>query len=126
MEDILAITDATEATSLSHNPNHIDIYVVPWGPNDDGVTVDGPGPLAKKAIEDGILYGRNGLGSIYVWASGQGGPNDNCNCDGYTNSKYTMSISSVSSYGKQFYFGEDCSSTIASTPTRTRGVFPRA
>lgn len=37
--------------------------------------------------------GRNGLGSIFVWASGNGGmAHDNCNCDGYTNSIWTLSI----------------------------------
>ena len=31
-------------------------------------------------------------GSIFVWASGNGGKyHDNCNCDGYTNSIWTLS-----------------------------------
>jgi hypothetical protein len=35
-------------------------------------------------------------GSIFVWASGNGGHHtDNCNCDGYTNSIFTLSISSA-------------------------------
>ena len=35
-------------------------------------------------------------GSIFVWASGNGGHHtDNCNCDGYTNSVFTLSISSA-------------------------------
>ena len=38
-----------------------------------------------------ILQGREGKGSIYVWASGNGGGNkDNCNCDGYCSSIYTI------------------------------------
>ena len=46
------------------------------------------------------LKGRKGLGSIYVWASGNGGKDDdNCNCDGYTNSIYTISISSATQNG---------------------------
>ena len=41
------------------------------------------------------FQGRNGKGSIFVWASGNGGRDqDNCNCDGYTNSIWTLSISS--------------------------------
>jgi hypothetical protein len=31
-----------------------------WGPEDDGKTVDGPGPLAKKAFINGIAKGRDG------------------------------------------------------------------
>ena len=63
---------------------------------DLGKTVDGPGPLARQAFLNGITGGRGGRGSIFVWASGNGGrQTDNCNCDGYTNSIYTLSISSA-------------------------------
>lgn len=48
------VTDAVEARSLSHNLEHIDIYSASWGPDDDGQTVDGPAPLARKAFQDGI------------------------------------------------------------------------
>ena len=55
------VTDAVEAQSLSHNPQHIDIYSASWGPDDDGRTVDGPAALAKKAFFDGINTVRFGL-----------------------------------------------------------------
>ena len=59
-----------------------------------------PGPLAKKAFINGIKSGRQGRGSIFVWASGNGGrKDDNCNCDGYTNSIFTLSISSATQGG---------------------------
>jgi len=48
------VTDAVEAKSLSLNPQHIQIYSASWGPDDDGQTVDGPGPLARKAFHDGV------------------------------------------------------------------------
>lgn len=39
-----------------------------------------------------MFQGRKGLGTIYVWASGNGGTfSDDCNCDGYTDSIYTLS-----------------------------------
>jgi len=49
------VTDAVEAQSLALNPQHIDVYSASWGPDDDGRTVDGPGPLARKAFLDGII-----------------------------------------------------------------------
>lgn len=52
------VFDAVEATSLSFNKTHIDIYSASWGPDDDGKVVDGPGRLAWKAFEDGIKYVR--------------------------------------------------------------------
>ncbi|KAK9307456.1 hypothetical protein QLX08_002254 [Tetragonisca angustula] len=110
------VTDAVEARSLSLNPQHIDIYSASWGPDDDGKTVDGPGELATRAFIEGITKGRNGKGSIFVWASGNGGrDHDNCNCDGYTNSIWTLSISSATENGQVPWYSEACSSTLATT-----------
>jgi len=110
------VTDAVEARSLSLNPHHIDIYSASWGPDDDGKTVDGPGELATRAFIEGVTKGRNGKGSIFVWASGNGGrDHDNCNCDGYTNSIWTLSISSATENGYVPWYSEACSSTLATT-----------
>lgn len=62
------------------------------------------------------LQGRKGRGSIFIWASGNGGREwDNCNCDGYTNSIWTLSISSATEHGLVPWYSEACSSTLAAT-----------
>ncbi|CAB3408784.1 unnamed protein product [Caenorhabditis bovis] len=110
------VTDAVEAASVGHNADYIDIYSASWGPDDDGRTVDGPAKLTKNAFERGITMGRKGKGSIFVWASGNGGKDmDSCNCDGYTNSIYTLSISSATEHGNIPWYSEACSSTLATT-----------
>ncbi|KAJ7425494.1 proprotein convertase subtilisin/kexin type 5-like protein [Pitangus sulphuratus] len=110
------VTDMVEAKSLSLNPQHIHIYSASWGPDDDGKTVDGPASLARQAFENGIRMGRRGLGSVFVWASGNGGRSrDHCSCDGYTNSIYTISISSTAESGKKPWYLEECASTLATT-----------
>uniref|UniRef100_H0V652 Proprotein convertase subtilisin/kexin type 6 n=1 Tax=Cavia porcellus TaxID=10141 RepID=H0V652_CAVPO len=110
------VTDVVEAKSLGIRPNYIDIYSASWGPDDDGKTVDGPGRLAKQAFEFGIKKGRQGLGSIFVWASGNGGrEGDYCSCDGYTNSIYTISVSSTTENGYKPWYLEECASTLATT-----------
>uniref|UniRef100_A0A452TV09 Furin n=1 Tax=Ursus maritimus TaxID=29073 RepID=A0A452TV09_URSMA len=110
------VTDAVEARSLGLNPNHIHIYSASWGPEDDGKTVDGPARLAEEAFFRGVSQGRGGLGSIFVWASGNGGrEHDSCMCDGYTNSIYTLSISSATQLGNVPWYSEACSSTLATT-----------
>ncbi|MFH4975758.1 hypothetical protein AB6A40_002467 [Gnathostoma spinigerum] len=110
------VSDSVEAASLSLNQNHIDIYSASWGPEDDGKTFDGPGPLAQKAFYTGIKEGRQGKGNIFVWASGNGGAKqDSCSADGYTTSVYTLSISSATfDNGKPWYL-EECPSSIATT-----------
>ncbi|XP_045135264.1 neuroendocrine convertase 2-like [Portunus trituberculatus] len=109
------MTDLIEANSMGLEPNLIDIYSASWGPTDDGKTVDGPRNATMKAIVRGVNEGRNGLGNIYVWASGDGGEDDDCNCDGYAASMWTISINSAINDGSNAHYDESCSSTLAST-----------
>nr|XP_039249340.1 neuroendocrine convertase 2-like [Styela clava] len=109
------MTDLIEAKSMSHKPDMIDIYSASWGPTDDGKTVDGPRRLTLKAMAEGVNKGRRGLGSIYVWASGDGGEYDDCNCDGYAASMWTISVNSAVNDGETAIYDESCSSTLAST-----------
>lgn len=109
------MTDLIEANSMGHEPNLIHIYSASWGPTDDGKTVDGPRNATMKAIVRGVNEGRNGLGNIYVWASGDGGADDDCNCDGYAASMWTISINSAINDGSNAHYDESCSSTLAST-----------
>ncbi|CAG9105776.1 unnamed protein product [Plutella xylostella] len=109
------MTDLIEANSMGHEPNKIHIYSASWGPTDDGRTVDGPRNATMRAIVRGVNEGRNGLGNIYVWASGDGGEDDDCNCDGYAASMWTVSINSAINDGQNAHYDESCSSTLAST-----------
>lgn len=109
------MTDLIEANSMGHEPNLIDIYSASWGPTDDGRTVDGPRNATMRAIVRGVNEGRRGLGNIYVWASGDGGEDDDCNCDGYAASMWTISINSAINTGENAHYDESCSSTLAST-----------
>ena len=51
-----------------------------------------------------MFQGRHGLGNIYVWASGDGGEDDDCNCDGYAASMWTISINSAINTGFNLSF----------------------
>uniref|UniRef100_G3P326 Neuroendocrine convertase 2 n=1 Tax=Gasterosteus aculeatus aculeatus TaxID=481459 RepID=G3P326_GASAC len=120
------MTDIIEASSISHMPQVIDIYSASWGPTDDGKTVDGPRELTLQAMADGVNKGRGGKGSIYVWASGDGGSYDDCNCDGYASSMWTISINSAINDGRTALYDESCSSTLASTFSNGRKRNPEA
>merc|ERR1739838_749676 len=102
------MTDLIEANSMGHEPNLIDIYSASWGPTDDGRTVDGPRNATMRAIVRGVNEGRHGLGNIYVWASGDGGEDDDCNCDGYAASMGTISINSAINTGENAHYDESC------------------
>ncbi|CAG0899856.1 unnamed protein product, partial [Darwinula stevensoni] len=52
------ISDLTEGIALGFNVEKVDVFSNSWGPTDDGVTVEGPGTLALKALEKGISKAR--------------------------------------------------------------------
>ncbi|XP_035678736.1 proprotein convertase subtilisin/kexin type 7-like [Branchiostoma floridae] len=110
------MTDNLEAAAFNKNMHINDVYSCSWGPDDDGKTIDGPHYLARKALLYGVTGGRQGYGSIFVVASGNGGSaGDNCNYDGYANSIYTVTIGAVDEAGGIPYYAESCSSMLAVT-----------
>lgn len=50
MIHILFVSSHLQGASLSFAPQHVDIYSCSWGPNDDGQTIEGPGPLARMYV----------------------------------------------------------------------------
>jgi len=96
------LTDKTESDALSFRRDIIDIYTQSWGPDDDGKMMDAPRIQGQRAIDDGIRYGRNGKGSLFVWGSGNGYEmGDNCGADGYANSMYTILFAAADFTGKR-------------------------
>jgi len=111
-------TDEQEASGLSHRPQDIDIYSNSWGPDDDGFTLEGPGPLTRAALANAVRTGRGGLGSIYVWAAGNGlDAGDNSNYDGYANSRFTIAVSAVDHRGRQSWYSEPGANILVAVPS---------
>lgn len=111
-----ALSDADEARAMIHAMDHNSIYSCSWGPSDNGRTVDAPPLIVKRAILEGIENGRQGKGSVYVFAAGNGhSSGDNCNYDGYTNSIYSITVAATDRYNRHPYYGESCSANMIST-----------
>ncbi|KAJ1851657.1 pheromone processing endoprotease, partial [Coemansia sp. RSA 486] len=110
------VTDQDEIGALNYAMDTNWIYSCSWGPNDDGATVQGPNKVIEDAFINGIEKGRAGRGSIFVFATGNGGgAGDNCNFDGYTNSIYTISIGAIDHQDRHPYYSEQCSAQLAVT-----------
>jgi len=110
------ISDADEAVAMNYDFQHNHIYSCSWGPPDDGKSMDAPGILIRRAMLNAVQNGRGGLGSIYVFASGNGAPSeDNCNFDGYTNSIYSITVGAIDREGKHPYYSEKCSAGLVVT-----------
>ncbi|XP_048771855.2 PC3-like endoprotease variant B isoform X2 [Ostrea edulis] len=113
-----AVYDSVEAKAINFKNNFIDVMSASWGPKDDGMTIEGPGAATQEALEMGVRKGRDGKGIIYVWATGNGGVHDDdCGCDGYVSSPYTLSVGSITDNGDAPYFDEKCASTMTVVPS---------
>ncbi len=74
--------------------------------------------MASLALQTGVTQGRNGKGSIYAWAGGNGRRSgDNCNYDGWANSRYTIAVGAVDYSGVQAWYSESCAMLVVAAPS---------
>lgn len=112
------VSDAEEAEALAWRPQLIQIYSNSWGPNDDGKTLEAPGPLVSAALANAAATGRGGRGSIYLWAGGNGRESlDNSNNDGYANSIYTIAVGALENTGGPAYYSEPGANLLVTAPS---------
>lgn len=105
-----ATTDSQEAEAMNYlatGTNFIHIKTNSWGPNDTGTDVIGPGELTQAALVNATTVGRNGLGTVFLWAGGNGKEEqDNSNYDGYANDPHVIAIGASDSLTHQAYYSE--------------------
>ena len=79
-------------------------------------------PLWLSSLSGPLLnfQGRNGRGSIFVFAAGNGGliVKDSCEFNGYVNSIHTIAITGINSDGSIPIYGENCAGIMAVTYSR--------
>jgi subtilisin-like proprotein convertase family protein len=90
----------------------VDIYSNSWGVPDSGHDLNGPGTLTRRILKQEVTEGRNGKGSIFVFANGNGGYKDDCAADGYASSIFTISVGAIGVDGDPSPFDEQCSAKL--------------
>ncbi|OWZ26316.1 kexin [Cryptococcus neoformans Tu259-1] len=116
------ISDADEAAALNYAYQLNDIYSCSWGPPDDGRSMEAPDGLILKAMVNGVQKGRDGKGSVFVFAAGNGGGSDDqCNFDGYTNSIFSVTVGAVDRKGLHPYYSEMCAAMMVVAPSSGSG-----
>ncbi|MEX2167993.1 MAG: S8 family serine peptidase [Pirellulales bacterium] len=126
----------TPNDALRYQWREIDITNNSWGAATDLRTVDGLTPEELTTLRDTVRFGRNGLGTIHVFASGNnGGPSfspgfpgfgnyDSSSYNGWVNSRYTIGVTGVdhdglygNSDGSFTSYSEAGSSVLIAAPT---------
>ncbi len=111
-------TDSQEADAMGRGKDIIQIKNNSWGPDDNGTVLEGPGSLAAAALANAVQTGRGGLGTIFVWAGGNGGDvGDNSNYDGYANSIYTIAVGALADDGHRSYYSEPGANLVVCAPS---------
>ncbi|KAI8390318.1 peptidase S8/S53 domain-containing protein [Blakeslea trispora] len=118
------LSDADEALALNYKYQNNHIFSCSWGPPDNGQTMEAPKGILADAFINGINKGRDGKGSIYVFATGNGGiSGDNCNFDGYTNSIYTITVGAIDFRNQHPPYSEACSAQLVVTYSSGGGKY---
>jgi kexin len=118
------LTDADQALALNYEYQKNDIFSCSWGPADNGETMEAPNGILADAFKNGIEKGRDGKGSIYVFATGNGAASfDNCNFDGYTNSIYTITVGAIDHLDEHPSYSESCSAQLVVSYSSGNGEY---
>jgi subtilisin-like proprotein convertase family protein/chitodextrinase len=88
-----------------------------WGPSDAFPILAGSSQLWKLAIDNGVENGRQGKGTIYVWAGGNGGMKlNNSNYDGYVNYRKVIAVGATDGQNKIASFSEEGANILITAP----------
>ncbi|XP_060590055.1 neuroendocrine convertase 2-like [Ruditapes philippinarum] len=100
-------------SALEFKRQDIDIYSCSFNLHNKYISAS---PEMKSALQEGVLTGRLGKGSIFVFSAGNKiGPVYDCNMEALANSIYTITISSVGKDGSIPSHAIPCATTLAST-----------
>lgn len=111
-------TDADEADAFGFKKQIIHIKSNSWGPYDSAYGQGGPGPLSLAAMEDAVKNGRDGMGTVFLWAAGNGNvTGDDSNYDGWANSPHAIAVSAINEKGRASYYSEPGANILVCAPS---------
>lgn len=113
-----AETDQDDADAMMWKNDVIQIKNDSWGPLDDTPWILGTaGSLWQNAVATGTTTGRGGLGTIYVWAAGNGKDlEDQGGKDAYSSNIHVISVGAVTNTGESAYYSEGGAHLVVSAP----------
>ena len=111
-------TDQQEADAYSYKTDIISAKSNSWGPYDGAFGYAGPEALSAQALATAATTGRGGLGTVFLWAAGNGNLNgDDSNYDGWANSIYAIAVSAMNDLGRTAYYSEPGANILVCAPS---------
>jgi len=107
----------TTANSLAFRNDLNDIKSNSWGPSDIGFVWTNS-PEEQAALEDAVQNGRGGLGTIIVWAGGNGrGSIDRTDYDPYASARQVVCVGAVGNADLVASYSEPGASVLVCAPS---------
>lgn len=106
--------DVATANAFAYRNDLNDVKSNSWGLGDDG-TLQAMSPVERAAIEQGVTSGRDGLGTVFCWAAGNGGDEDRMDYDPYASSRHTIAIGAIGDHDTHAPYSERGSSLLVVT-----------
>lgn len=123
--------DVDVADALGRDADRNAVYQNSWGSPDNGALHPAEA-LFEQTIERGLESGRGGLGSVFVFAGGNGGcyalsgpatcQVDDSNYDGYVNHRGVITVCAVDSRGLRPGYGEPGANLTVCAPSSGSGT----
>jgi proprotein convertase subtilisin/kexin type 2 len=123
--------DVDVADALGRDADRNAVYQNSWGSPDDGALHPAEAVFVQ-AIERGLEAGRGGLGSVFVFAGGNGGcyarsgpascHADDSNYDGYVNHRGVITVCAVDVQGRRPPYGETGANLTVCAPSSGGGA----
>ncbi len=114
-------TDEEEGTALFWQPNNtmpVDACNNSWGPVTVAAGLVAPDVLASAALQNAVLFGRQGRGQITLFAAGNGQlDGSEANQNGYANNRYVIAVGAINNQGKQSFYSESGANLLISAPS---------
>jgi subtilisin-like proprotein convertase family protein len=121
-----ATTDSQDAAAMLHSNSLIQVKNNSWGAQDGSGILEGPGPLMSAALAEGVASGRGGLGTVSVFAGGNGHAwGEDANYDGYANSINVIAVGAVNDWGEQASYSEPGACLVVAAPSGDYGGHTR-
>lgn len=98
-----------------------DIVNNSWGALDpeagQGKSYQRADPAWQEAVDRAIQQGRQGRGTVVVFAAGNGGPKDDSNRDAYANHPGVLTIGAIDDHGRPPFYAEQGVNILVSAPS---------
>lgn len=108
-------SDSATAAALAFRNDLNDVKNNSWGPADNARISTMPS-ITAQAIADGATMGRDGRGTVFVWAGGNGGQaNDRVDYDPYASNRHVIAVGAIDSLDRRSLYSEPGSALMLVT-----------